>query len=293
MAHKAGFVNILGNPNVGKSTLMNKLVGEKLSIITNKSQTTRHRIMGIVNADDFQIVYSDTPGIIKPNYKLQKSMMNFVDTALEDADIILYVTDVVEDFEKNSFYIDRVKKQDKPTLVLINKIDKTNQMNLESLVDKWAGLLPNASILPIAAKHKLNVGMVFDFIMRNLPEGEPYFPKDELTNRSMRFFASEIIREKILLYYKQEVPYSVEVDINSYIEEEKITRIEAHIYVTRESQKGILIGHQGERLKKVGTAARLDMEEFIEKKVFLELLVKVDPDWRDNDRRLRKFGYIE
>ncbi len=293
MAHKAGFVNILGNPNVGKSTIMNNLVGERLSIITNKSQTTRHRIMGIVNGEDFQIVYSDTPGIIKPNYRLQKSMMNFVDTAIEDADIILYVTDVVEDPDKNRFYIDRVARQNRPTLVLINKIDKTDQMTLESLVEKWAKLLPGASILPLAAKHKLNVDKVFDFIMRNLPECEPYFPKDELTNRSMRFFASEIIREKILLYYKQEVPYSVEVEISSYKDEKKITRIEAQIYVTRESQKGILIGHKGEKLKKVGTAARLDMEEFLGKKVFLELLVKVDPDWRDNDRRLRKFGYIE
>ncbi|MDA3866031.1 MAG: GTPase Era [Salinivirgaceae bacterium] len=293
MAHKAGFVNILGNPNVGKSTLMNKLVGEKLSIITNKSQTTRHRIMGIVNGEDFQIVYSDTPGIIKPSYRLQKSMMRFVDSAIEDADIILYVTDVVETPDKNTMYIERVKQEDKPTLVLINKIDQTDQMALEALVDQWAEKLPNAAILPIAAKHKLHVDKVFDYIMHHLPESDPYFPKDELTDRSIRFFASEIIREKILLYYKQEVPYSVEVEIASYKEEERITRIESNIYVVRESQKGILIGNKGEKLKKVGTAARLDLEEFLGRKVFLEILVKVDPDWRNNDRKLRKFGYIE
>jgi|SRR6056297_1899077 len=293
MTHKAGFVNILGNPNVGKSTLMNKLVGEKLSIITNKSQTTRHRIMGIVNGEDFQIVYSDTPGIIKPSYRLQKSMMHFVDTAIEDADIILYMTDVVEDPEKNKISIDRIAQQKKPTLVLINKIDQTNQMELESLVEKWAKKLPEASILPIAAKHKLHIDKVFDYIMHHLPEGDPYFPKDELTDRSLRFFASEIVREKILLYYKQEVPYSVEVEITSYKEDKRIAHIEGNIYVSRESQKGILIGHQGEKLKKVGTAARKDIEEFLGKKVFLELFVKVDPEWRDNDKKLRKFGYIE
>lgn len=286
-------MNILGNPNVGKSTLMNKLVGEKLSIITNKSQTTRHRIMGIVNGEDFQIVYSDTPGIIKPNYRLQKSMMHFVDSAIEDADVILYVTDVVEDPEKNAFHIERIKNQNKPTLILINKIDLTNQMALEEMVEKWAEKLPKASILPIAAKHKLNVQKVFDFILHHLPESEPYFPKDELTDRSQRFFASEIIREKILVQYKQEVPYSVEVEIEAFHEEETIIRIEANIYVVRESQKGILIGNKGEKLKKVGTSARIDMEEFFEKKVFLEIMVKVDPDWRDNDRRLKKFGYIE
>ncbi|HKK57890.1 MAG TPA: GTPase Era [Salinivirga sp.] len=293
MTHKAGFVNILGNPNVGKSTLMNKLVGEKLSIITNKSQTTRHRIMGIVNGEDFQIVYSDTPGIIKPSYRLQKSMMHFVDTAIEDADIILYMTDVVEDPEKNKISTDRIAQQKKPTLVLINKIDQTNQMELESLVEKWAKKLPEASILPIAAKHKLHIDKVFDYIMHHLPEGDPYFPKDELTDRSLRFFASEIVREKILLYYKQEVPYSVEVEIMSYKEDKRIAHIEGNIYVSRESQKGILIGHQGEKLKKVGTAARKDIEEFLGKKVFLELFVKVDPEWRDNDKKLRKFGYIE
>mgnify|MGYP006275978193 CR=1 FL=1 len=293
MTHKAGFVNILGNPNVGKSTLMNKLVGEKLSIITNKSQTTRHRIMGIVNGEDFQIVYSDTPGIIKPNYRLQKSMMHFVDTAIEDADIILYMTDVIEDPEKNKMSIERIAKENKPTLVLINKIDQTNQMNLESLVEKWAERLPQASILPIAAKHKLHVEKVFDYIMYHLPEGDPYFPKDELTDRSLRFFASEMIREQILLLYRQEVPYSVEVEISSFKEDERIAHIEGIIYVARESQKGILIGHQGEKLKKVGTAARKDIEEFLGKKVYLELFVKVDPDWRDNDKKLRKFGYIE
>lgn len=293
MAHKAGFVNILGNPNVGKSTLMNKLVGEKLSIITNKSQTTRHRIMGIVNGEDFQIVYSDTPGIIKPNYRLQKSMMHFVDTAIEDADVILYVTDVVEDPEKNKIYIDRIQRQNKPVLVLINKIDQTSQMKLEGLVDKWAAFLPEASILPLAAKHKLNVDKVFDYIIHHLPESDPYFPKDELTDRSLRFFASEMIREKILLYYQKEIPYSVEVEIYSFKDEEKIAHIEANIYVTRESQKGILIGHKGEKLKRVGTEARLDIEEFLGKKVYLELFVKVEKEWRDNDRKLRRFGYIE
>lgn len=293
MAHKAGFVNILGNPNVGKSTLMNKLVGEKLSIITNKSQTTRHRIMGIVNGEDFQIVYSDTPGIIKPSYKLQKSMMHFVDTAIEDADVILYVTDVVEDPGKNKMYIERIKKENRPVLVLINKIDQTNQMALEALVERWAEYLPEASILPVAAKHKLNVDKVFDFIMHHLPEGDPYFPKDELTDRSLRFFASEMIREKILLYYQKEIPYSVEVEVYSFKEDERIAHIEANIYVSRESQKGILIGHKGEKLKKVGSEARLDIEEFLGKKVFLELFVKVDEEWRDDVRKLRKFGYIE
>jgi GTP-binding protein Era len=293
MAHKAGFVNILGNPNVGKSTLMNKLVGEKLSIITNKSQTTRHRIMGIVNGEDFQIVYSDTPGIIKPSYKLQKSMMHFVDTAIEDADVILYVTDVVEDPEKNKMYIERIKKENRPVLVLINKIDQTNQMALEALVEKWAEYLPEASILPVAAKHKLNVDKVFDFIMHHLPEGDPYFPKDELTDRSLRFFASEMIREKILLYYQKEIPYSVEVEVYSFKEDERIAHIEANIYVSRESQKGIIIGHKGEKLKKVGSEARLDIEDFLGKKVFLELFVKVDEEWRDDVRKLRKFGYIE
>lgn len=293
MEHKAGFVNILGNPNVGKSTLMNKLVGEKLSIITNKSQTTRHRIMGIVNGEDFQIVYSDTPGIIKPNYKLQKSMMHFVDTALDDADVILYVTDVVEQPDKNKFYIDRINALNKPVLVLVNKIDLTDQMKLEGLVERWAEFIPGASVLPVAAKHKFNVDPVFDFILKNLPVGEAYFPKDELTNRSMRFFTSEIIREKILLHYKQEIPYAVEVEVQSYIDEKKIVRIEANIYVARDTQKGIIIGHKGEKLKKVGIAARKDIEEFIGKQVYLEMYVKVDANWRDNDKRLRKFGYIE
>lgn len=220
-------------------------------------------------------------------------MMHFVDTAIEDADIILYMTDVVEDPEKNKISTDRIAQQKKPTLVLINKIDQTNQMELESLVEKWAKKLPEASILPIAAKHKLHIDKVFDYIMHHLPEGDPYFPKDELTDRSLRFFASEIVREKILLYYKQEVPYSVEVEIMSYKEDKRIAHIEGNIYVSRESQKGILIGHQGEKLKKVGTAARKDIEEFLGKKVFLELFVKVDPEWRDNDKKLRKFGYIE
>jgi GTP-binding protein Era len=291
MEHKAGFVNIIGNPNVGKSTLMNSMVGEKLSIITSKMQTTRHRIKGIVNGDDFQIVYSDTPGILKPNYKLQESMMKFVNTALIDADIILYVTDVYEDFEKNTNYLEKIKESDIPTILLINKIDLSDQDKVVELVEKWKEILPNATILPISALEKFNLSGVFDLILEKLPTGAPFFPKEELTDRSERFFVQEIIREKILIHYKKEVPYSVEIEVESFKEEEKIIRIDAVINVTRETQKGIIIGHQGKALKRVGTEARLDMEEFFDKKVFLQIFVKVSKDWRDKDNMLRNFGY--
>jgi len=291
MGHKSGFVNIIGNPNVGKSTLMNAMVGEKLSIITSKMQTTRHRIKGIVNGEDFQIIYSDTPGILKPNYKLQESMMKFVSTALVDADIILYVTDVVEDFEKNKEYIDKIGQNDIPILVLVNKIDLSKQDEVEKKMTRWRELLPNAEIIPISATENFNMDVVFNRILALLPEGPPFFPKDELTDRNERFFAQELIREKILLNYQKEVPYSVEVEVESFIDEEKILRIDAVIYVARDSQKGIIIGHQGKALKKVGTDARKDMEEFFAKKVFLQLYVKVAKEWRDKENMLRNFGY--
>ena len=291
MPHKSGFVNIIGNPNVGKSTLMNAMVGEKLSIITSKSQTTRHRIMGIVNTDDYQIVYSDTPGILKPNYKLQEKMMRFVGTAFEDADIMLYITDVVETLDKNQQYIERLSKINVPVLLLINKIDLTDQEKLEALVDTWKKILPNVEIIPISATKKFNLEHVFKRIIELLPEGPPYFPKDSLTNRTERFFVSEIIREKILLYYRNEIPYSVEIEIEEFHDSEKILRIRAIIHVTRPSQKGIIIGHKGQALKKTGTEARLDIEDFFGKKVFLEIFVKVSKDWRDKDRSLRNFGY--
>lgn len=291
MGHKSGFVNIIGNPNVGKSTLMNAMVGEKLSIITSKMQTTRHRIKGIVNGEDFQIIYSDTPGILKPNYKLQESMMKFVSTALVDADIILYVTDVVEDFEKNIEYIEKIRQNDIPILVLLNKIDLSNQEEVEKKMIRWRELLPNAEVFPISATENFNIDVVFNRILALLPEGAPFFPKDELTDRNERFFAQELIREKILLNYQKEVPYSVEVEVESFIDEEKILRIDAVIYVARDSQKGIIIGHQGKALKKVGTEARKDMEEFFGKKVFLQLYVKVAKEWRDKENMLRNFGY--
>ena len=291
MGHKSGFVNIIGNPNVGKSTLMNAMVGEKLSIITSKMQTTRHRIKGIVNGEDFQIIYSDTPGILKPNYKLQESMMKFVSTALVDADIILYVTDVVEDFEKNIEYIEKIRQNDIPILVLLNKIDLSNQEEVESKMTRWRELLPNAEVFPISATENFNIDVVFNRILALLPEGAPFFPKDELTDRNERFFAQELIREKILLNYQKEVPYSVEIEVESFIDEEKILRIDAVIYVARDSQKGIIIGHQGKALKKVGTEARKDMEEFFGKKVFLQLYVKVAKEWRDKENMLRNFGY--
>ena len=289
--HKSGFVNIIGNPNVGKSTLMNALVGERLSIITSKAQTTRHRIMGIVNGDDFQIVYSDTPGILKPNYKLQESMMKFVNGAVKDADVILYVTDIVEQSDRSAEVLDRIARSGIPTIVVINKIDLTTPEALEALVDKWQERLPEAVIAPASAREGFNIGGIFDMILERLPEGEPYYPKDTLTDKTLRFFASEIIREKILLNYDKEIPYCCEIEIDSYKEESAIDRISATIYVTRDSQKGIIIGHKGEMLKRVGMQARQDLEKFLGKRVFLQLFVKVGGDWRNNERQLRRFGY--
>lgn len=291
MPHKSGFVNIIGNPNVGKSTLMNALVGEKLSIITSKAQTTRHRIMGIVNGDDFQIVYSDTPGILKPNYKLQEKMMGFVSTAFEDADIMLYITDVIETSDKNIKYIERLNQTNIPVLVLINKIDLTNQEELESLVERWSKLLPKAEILPISALNNFNLDSLLKKIIEKLPDSPPFFPKDALTDKTERFFVSEIIREKILLNYKKEIPYSVEIEVEEFKEADDLIRIRSLIHVVRPSQKGIIIGHKGQALKKTATEARKDIEAFFGKKVFLEMYVKVSKDWRDKDRSLRGFGY--
>ena len=291
MAHKAGFVNIIGNPNVGKSTIMNALVGERLSIITKKMQTTRHRIKGIVSGDDFQIVYSDTPGILKPNYKLQESMMKFVNTALIDADVILYVTDVVEKPDKNEEYLEKIRKSNAPVIVLINKIDLSTQGEVLKLYEYWKDLLPAADVFAISATEKFNVGPIFDRILELLPEAPPYFPKDDLTDRNDRFFVSEIVREKILLNYDKEVPYSVEVEVEEFIEEEKLLSVRCVINVARDSQKGIIIGHQGSALKRVGTQARKDLEEFFQEKVFMKLYVKVAKDWRDKDRMLGNFGY--
>lgn len=289
--HKAGFVNIVGNPNVGKSTLMNRLVGEKISIITSKSQTTRHRIKGIVNTDDYQIVFSDTPGVVKPSYKMQEYMLEFSKSALVDADIILYVTDVVENIEKNLDFIDKVNKSDIPVLLVINKIDLTTQEKLEALFDKWKSLILRAEIFPLSATENFNVDNLYKRIVELLPEGEPFFPKDELTDLPSRFFVNEIIREKILQYYDKEVPYSVEVEVEEFKEDDKRINIMAVIYVERSSQKGIIIGSQGEALKKVGTQARLDIEAFFGKKVFLNLYVKVLKDWRNKDSELKNFGY--
>ena len=289
--HKSGVVNIIGNPNVGKSTLMNALVGEKLSIITSKAQTTRHRIMGIVSSEDFQIVYSDTPGILKPSYKLQESMMKFVTGAVADADVILYVTDTVERGERSAEIIDRIRQSGVPAIVVINKIDLTTPEALEALVDKWQGELPEARIVPASAKENFNIEGLFKTILDLLPEGPAFYPKDTLTDKTLRFFASEIIREKILRFYDKEIPYCCEIEIESYKEEPAIDRIAATIYVARDSQKGILIGHKGEKLKRVGQAAREDMEQFLGKKVFLQLFVKVNDDWRNNERQLRRFGY--
>ena len=289
--HKAGFVNIVGNPNVGKSTLMNRLVGEKISIITSKSQTTRHRIKGIVNTDDYQIVFSDTPGVVRPSYKMQEYMLEFSKSALVDADIILYVTDVVENIEKNLDFIDKVNKSDIPVLLVINKIDLTTQEKLEALFDKWKSLIPRAEIFPLSATENFNVDNLYKRIVELLPEGEPFFPKDELTDLPSRFFVNEIIREKILQYYDKEVPYSVEVEVEEFKEDDKRINIMAVIYVERSSQKGIIIGSQGEALKKVGTQARLDIEAFFGKKVFLNLYVKVLKDWRNKDSELKNFGY--
>ena len=288
--HKAGFVNIIGNPNVGKSTLMNALVGEKLSIITSKSQTTRHRIMGIFNGDDFQVVYSDTPGIVNPHYKLHESMMHFVNLALQDADLFLLVTEVGESL-KNHETLDKVINSTIPVILLINKIDLSNQEVVAERIEYWQKEIPRAIIIPTSALEKFNLDAVFNAILEHLPENPPYFPKDELTDKSMRFFVSEIIREKILTHYQKEIPYSCEVVVEYFKEENNINKISTIIYVERESQKGIVIGHQGSMLKKVGTEARKDIEEFTGKKCFLEIHVKVLKDWRNNDNSLKRFGY--
>lgn len=289
--HKAGFVNIVGNPNVGKSTLMNQLVGERISIATFKAQTTRHRIMGIVNTDDMQIVFSDTPGVLKPNYKMQEMMLAFSESALADADILLYVTDVIENPEKNMDFLDKVKKMSIPVLLLINKIDESDQTKLGDIVEKWHALLPNAEILPISAKNKFGTDMLLKRIKELLPESPAFFDKDQLTDKPARFFVSEIIREKILLYYSKEIPYSVEVRVERFKEEDDRIRINAVIYVERDSQKGIIIGHQGVALKKVNVESRKSLEKFFNKKIFLETFVKVDKDWRSSQKELDAFGY--
>jgi GTP-binding protein Era len=289
--HKSGFVSIIGCPNVGKSTLLNVLVGERLSIITSKAQTTRHRIMGIVSGDDYQIVFSDTPGILKPNYKLQEKMMEFVISAFTDADVFLLIVDIYEDIVLEESYLEKLKKTSTPILLLLNKIDMATQEVLDSKLAEWKEKLPNAEIIPISALKKFNLENVMYRITQLLPAGEAFYDKDTLTDKPEKFFVSEIIREKILLQYKREIPYSVEVIVNSFKDEEKIIRIQADILVERDSQKGIIIGHQGEALKKVGTKARLDAETFFGKKIFLELFVKVSKDWRNNDANLKHFGY--
>lgn len=293
VVHRSGFVNIIGNPNVGKSTLMNALVGERLSIVTAKAQTTRHRIMGIVNGEDYQIVYSDTPGILKPGYKLQESMMKFVNTAIADADVILYVTDVVERGTKNSEYIERLANINAPVLLAINKVDLSNQQDVERLYNTWKELLPKAEIFPISATEKFNLDPLFSRIVELLPPSPPWYEKNIFTDKNLRFFASEIIREKILLNFSKEVPYCTEVVIDSFKEGEELYNIEATIFVARDSQKGIIIGKGGSALKRIGTAARIDMESFFEKKVFLQIFVKVNPDWREDTKKLRQFGYIQ
>ena len=289
--HRSGFVNIVGNPNVVKSTLMNLLVGEKLSIITSKAQTTRHRIIGIVNTPEYQVVYSDTPGVLRPNYKLQEQMLAFSLSALDDADVLLYVTDMVETIDKNDDFLQRVRRLDIPVLLLINKIDLTNQSDLEKRVDQWHELLPNAEIYPISALNDFGIDVIKKRVVELLPESPPYFEKDALTDKPARFFVSEIIREKALMLYRKEIPYSLEVIVEEFKEEEDIIRIRAVIWVERESQKGIVIGHKGEALKKLGTMARKDIELFFGKKVYLQLFVKVEKDWKNNDRMLRGLGY--
>ena len=289
--HKAGFVNIVGNPNVGKSTLMNQLVGEHISIATFKAQTTRHRIMGIVNTEESQIVFSDTPGVLKPNYKLQESMLAFSESALVDADVLLYMTDVVEKPDKNSEFLDKVSKLKVPVLVIINKIDLTDQESLEKMVEEWHAKLPNAEIIPISAATTFGVKTVMKRVTELIPESPPYFDKDQLTDKPARFFVSEIVREKILLHYDKEIPYSVEVVVEQFRENHSRIVINAVIYVERESQKGILIGHEGQALKRVAIEARKDLEKFFGKKIYMELFVKVDKDWRSSDRELRNFGY--
>ncbi len=289
--HKSGFVSIVGNPNVGKSTIMNALVGEKLSIITSKSQTTRHRIKGIVNSEDFQIVYSDTPGVIKPSSKLHESMLRYSKASLKDADVILYISDIFEKIDKNIDFIDMVKSVGMPTIVVINKIDLGDQEGVERLIMKWNKILPDATIIPTSATENYNINSLFDKILELLPVGEAYFPKDQLTDRSERFFVSEIIREKILINYKREIPYSTQVEIEEFKERENIINISAIIYVERDTQKGIIIGHKGEAIKKVGIMARKDIEEFFCKQVYLSLFVKVDKDWKNKQLSLEKFGY--
>ena len=291
MDHRSGFVNIIGNPNVGKSTLMNALVGEKLSIVTAKAQTTRHRIMGIVNGEDWQIVYSDTPGILKPSYRLQQNMMNFVDGAIGDADIILYVTDTVETPDKNGDYVEKLQRIQCPVIVVINKIDISDQEKVLALAGLWKEQLPNAEVIPASAQERFNLDTILEAVVSKLPVCPPWFDKDAFTDKNLRFFASEIIREKILLNYKEEIPYSCEVGIEAFREGAERYDIDAVIYVMRESQKGIIIGKKGAALKKGGTQARIDMEDFFQKKVFLSIFVKVDPDWRENKRELRRFGY--
>ncbi|PCJ87278.1 MAG: GTPase Era [Flavobacteriales bacterium] len=292
MAHKAGFVNIIGSPNVGKSTLMNALVGERISVITSKAQTTRHRILGIVNSDDFQVVFSDTPGIVKPAYKLHEGMMKFVKSALVDADVILFITDVFETEFKDEKIIRKVQKAKVPVLLAVNKIDISNEKQLEKRVEYWHTLIPKAEIIPISALEKFNVDVIFKKIIGMLPEGEPFYSKDALTDKPERFFVSEIIREKLFINYKQEIPYSCEVVIESFKESDELIKIASEIFVTRNSQKGILIGHKGKMLKKIGTEARKDIEKFFQKKVFLELFVKVNKNWRDSEKELKKYGYF-
>ncbi|MBQ0122375.1 MAG: GTPase Era [Bacteroidales bacterium] len=291
--HRAGFVNIIGNPNVGKSTLMNALVGENLSIVTAKMQTTRHRIMGIVNGDDYQIVYSDTPGILKPSYALQQSMLDFVDTAIGDADIILYVTDVVEKKDKNAEYVERLNRLDCPVIIVLNKIDISDQQTVLQLMDEWKKLVPKAEIFPASAIERFNLENIFEKVVELLPVSPPWYDKEQFTDKSLRFFASEIIREKILLNFDKEIPYCTEVVVESFKEGEERYDISAVINVMRDSQKGIIIGKGGSALKKLGTAARISMEDFFQKKVFLQLFVKVEPDWRENKKMLKRFGYIQ
>ena len=291
MKHKAGYVNIIGKPNVGKSTLMNAMVGEKLSIITSRAQTTRHRIQGILNAPDYQVIFSDTPGILDPSYKLQESMLKAARSALVDADVLIYLTEMDESPDPDDPFLQRVAKAKVPVLLVINKIDLSNQEQVRKFMEHWQVLLPEAEIIPISALKNFNVDTIFKRILELIPESPPYYPKDALTDKSERFFVGEMIREKILLHYKQEIPYAVEVEVESFKEEDRLIRISALIYVERESQKGILIGNEGLALKKVGKEARLDMEDFFQKKVFLELLVKVKKDWRNNERFIKNFGY--
>ena len=291
MTHKAGFVNIIGNPNVGKSTLMNAFVGERLSIITSKAQTTRHRILGIVNGDDFQVVLSDTPGIIKPAYEMQKSMMDFVKSAFEDADVLIYMVEIGEKELKDEDFFNKIIHSKIPVLLLLNKIDKSNQEQLEEQIDLWKSKVPNAQIFPISALENFNVKEVFDRILQLLPESPPYYPKDALTDKPERFFVNETIREKILLNYDKEIPYAVEIETEEFLEDEKIIRIRSVIMVERDTQKGIIIGHKGSALKKVGMQAREDLEQFFGKQIHIELYVKVNKDWRSNAYQLRRFGY--